>query len=129
MFLDESGDLGRKGSEYFVIATLVVDSPKRLDRIIKNMRRNKFKKELKKANEIKANSSSEALRRYMIQQLNSLENVRVYGVVFEKQLNHNSLLQKDMNKLYNYVAGALAKQITLKDNLVIKGETGFKTKI
>ena len=94
MFLDESGDLGLKGSNYFVIATLVVENPKHLDRIIKNMRRNKFKKELKKANEIKTNSSSEGLRKYMIEQLNSIENARVYGVVFEKKLNHNPISKK-----------------------------------
>ena len=67
-----------------------------------------------------AHHMSEALRRCMIQQLNSLENSRIYGVVFEKQLNHNPLLQRDMNKLYNYLTDDLAKQITLKDNLVIK---------
>lgn len=62
MFLDESGDLGLKGSNYLVIAALVVKKPKRLDKIIKNMRRNKFKKELKKAQEIRANKSSQAVR-------------------------------------------------------------------
>ena len=50
IYIDESGDLGTKeGSSHFLILTaLIVDKPEELNRIIKNMRRNKFKKELKK---------------------------------------------------------------------------------
>ena len=48
MYIDESGDLGIKGSKYLVLSALLVDKPEYLDRIIKNMRRNKFKKQLKK---------------------------------------------------------------------------------
>jgi len=58
MYIDESGDLGLKGSKYLVLSALMIDNPKELKRIVKNMRRNKFKKELKKAIEIKANKSS-----------------------------------------------------------------------
>ena len=48
MYIDESGDLGTKqgSSKFLVLSALVVDDPRELDRIIKNMRRNKFKKEL-----------------------------------------------------------------------------------
>jgi hypothetical protein len=52
MFIDESGDLGSQ-SDYFVLAALTVKDPFPLDRIIKNMRRNKFKKQLKDAQKIK----------------------------------------------------------------------------
>jgi hypothetical protein len=45
MFIDESGDLGSQ-SNYFVLAALTVKDPLPLDRIIRNMRRNKFKKQL-----------------------------------------------------------------------------------
>ena len=42
MYIDESGGLGvKKGcSKYFVISALLVKEPERLNRIIKNMRRN-----------------------------------------------------------------------------------------
>ena len=48
MYLDESGDLGsnERSSKFIIISALVVDDYRELDRIIKNMRRNKFKKEL-----------------------------------------------------------------------------------
>ena len=46
MYIDESGDLGDNDgcSKYLVISALLIKNPNKLDRIIKNMRRNKFKK-------------------------------------------------------------------------------------
>ena len=121
MFLDESGDLGSKGSKYFLIAALAVEDPKKLDRIIKNMRRNKFKKELKGAQEIKANSSSVTLREHMIKKLNDVPNANVYCIAFEKkQYLNNPKTYRDTNQLYDCVAGALAREITLKDNTIIR---------
>lgn len=120
MFLDESGDLGQNGSEYLIISALVVDDPKPLRKLITNMRRNKFKKELKKANEIKATSSSDAVRKHMIEQLNSIDNACIYCVSFNKKLNGNPKLQKDTHKLYNYIAGALASQINISDSIIIR---------
>lgn len=55
VYIDETGDLGKKGSKYFIITAIWVDSPSLFDRLIKNIRRHKFRKELKKAHEIKAN--------------------------------------------------------------------------
>ena len=55
LFIDESGDLGMNGSRYLVLSCLIVSDEKPLGRIIKNARRHKFKKQLRKACEIKAN--------------------------------------------------------------------------
>ncbi|SCG86914.1 putative protein (plasmid) [Methanobacterium congolense] len=121
MFLDESGDLGPKGSKYFVIAALAVEDPKKLDRIIKNMRRNKFKKELKGSHEIKANSSSTAVKEYMIKKLNKVPNATIYCIIFNKEhYLSNSKNYMDKNELYDCVAGALAREITLRDNTIIR---------
>ena len=62
VFIDESGDLGLGGSKYFVITAIWTDKPEQFDRIVKNARRNKFKKELRKAYEIKANNSNKELK-------------------------------------------------------------------
>ncbi|RZB28573.1 MAG: hypothetical protein AEth_02027 [Candidatus Argoarchaeum ethanivorans] len=70
IFIDESGDLGLGGSKYLVLSALIVENYSPLDRMIKNMRRHKFRKELRKASEIKANRSSDELRRYMLKKLN-----------------------------------------------------------
>lgn len=115
MYIDESGDLGLHGSKYLVLSALLVDTPAELDRIIKNMRRNKFRKQLKKAHEIKANKSSDEIRRYMLKKLNEVKGARVFYIVLEKKKIFSDYLKNDKNKLYNYVAGKLAKQISLNE--------------
>lgn len=117
MYIDESGDLGTKygSSRFLVLAALIVDNPKDLDRIIKKIRRGKFKKELKKANEIKANSSSAEIITYMLSKLNSVAGAKVYYVVLDKSKLYSSYLKSDKHKLYNFVAGRLAKHINFDD--------------
>lgn len=94
VFIDESGDLGLKGSKYLVLAALIVEDSRKLEKLIKNMRRNKFKKELKKAAEIKANKSSEEVRSYMLEKLNLVGNAKVLYVVLEKKLAQNLRLSE-----------------------------------
>jgi len=124
MYLDESGDLGTKSSssKFLILAALVVENPKDLDRIIKNMRRHKFKKELKKASEIKANRSSAEVISYMLKKLNSVEGVKVYYIVLDKSKIYSNYLRSDKHKLYNFVAGKLAKNINISN-------TNFEIKI
>ena len=78
MYIDESGDLGEKGSKYMILAALIVEEPRNLDRIIKNMRRNKFKRELRKVVEIKADKSSDAVIKYMLQKLNDVKGAKAF---------------------------------------------------
>lgn len=113
LYIDESGDLGIGGSEYLILSALLVENPAVLDRIIKHMRRNKFKKELKKAAEIKANKSSKELKVYMLQKLNEVIGAQIFYVVLEKKKLHSDFLKNNKHKLYNYVSGKLAKQILL----------------
>ncbi|MBU4406873.1 MAG: DUF3800 domain-containing protein, partial [Candidatus Altiarchaeota archaeon] len=70
IYIDESGDLGIRGSKYLVIAALFVEDHKPLDRIIKNMRRNKFRKQLRKSIEIKANKSSKEVKKHVLSKVN-----------------------------------------------------------
>lgn len=113
--MDESGDLGlsKNSSNVFVISALITDNPKALDRIIKNARRHKFKKELSKATEIKANSSSHELRVHLIERLNWIDELQSYHCVLEKGKLYSKYLRNDKHKLYNYVAGALAKNMII----------------
>jgi hypothetical protein len=78
------------------------------------MRRNKFRKQLKKANEIKANKSSSRLITHMIKELNDL-NYTAYFMILEKNRVYSQYLTADKHKLYNFVAGKLAKNIVLED--------------
>jgi len=120
MFIDESGDLGKQ-SKYFVLAALTVADTLPLDRIIKNMRRNKFKKQLKGVKEIKANSSSAELIKYTLRQLNTIPDAKVSYIILEKQKCYSSYLLSDKHKLYNFVAGKLAEHIILDNvDLVVR---------
>jgi len=121
VYIDESGDLGLKGSKYMVLAALIVKDFKPLNRIVKNMRRHKFRKELKKAGEIKANHSSKEIILYMIEKLNEIhkvQSVKVFFVVFEKRKLFSEYLKNNKHKLYNYVAGRLARNISFSGNSV-----------
>ena len=118
IFIDESGDLGLKGSDYLVLAALLVEDCRPLDRIIKNMRRNKFRKELRNAMEIKANKSSDALRAHMLTKLGEVKNARVLYMVLEKKRILSEYLVNNKHKLYNFVAGKLAKNIPLSESAV-----------
>ena len=115
MYIDESGDLGKGGSKYIILSALVVKEPEKLDRIIKNMRRNKFKKELKKTNEIKASKSSPELRKYMLKKLNNIDYYIYYSALNLKECK-NEFLNTNHHKKYNYVAGELAKSISFNCN-------------
>lgn len=121
IYIDESGDLGHGGSKYLILAALVVEEYTALDRIIKNMRRNKFRKELRGAQEIKANNSSNAIRRHMLDKLNTVERARVFYMVLEKKKLFSDYLKSDKNKLYTFVAGKLAKNLPMdKDKISIR---------
>jgi hypothetical protein len=115
MYIDESGDLGPKGTNYMVLAALLIDEPRQLERIIKNMRRHKFRKELRKAMEIKANKSSDAVIRHMLLKLNEVKGAKVFYIILEKKKLFSDYLKNNKHKLYNYVAGKLAKNIILNN--------------
>jgi hypothetical protein len=120
MFIDESGDLGMQ-TKHLILSALIVSTPADLDRIIKNMRRHKFRKELRKAAEIKANKSSPEVKRHMLEKLNSLQNLNISYIVLEKKKLYSGFLKQDKHKLYNFVAGKLAKHVNLpKTDLEIR---------
>ena len=123
MYIDESGDLGfkRGSSSFIVISALVVDDSRELDRIIKNMRRNKFKKELRKVSEIKAYSLHDFIRVYMLRKLNEVSGAKVFHIILEKKRVSSNFLISNKHKLYNFIAGKLAKNILMDDvNIEIK---------
>ncbi len=118
MYIDESGDCGMKGSKYLVLSALLIKEPKDLDKIIKNMRRNKFKKTLNKITEIKANNSSKEVIKFMLNCLNKIENSKIFFVVLEKNKVSSNFLRRNSHKLYNFVAGKLAKNLSLNENFL-----------
>ncbi len=120
IYIDESGDLGlsEKSSRVLVISSIMVNDPKPLDRIITNARRNKFRKELQTATEIKANKSSPELRRYLIEKLNDVKDIQGIHCILDKRKLYSEFLKNDKNKLYNYVAGPIASAINVNLDIV-----------
>ncbi len=109
MYIDESGDLGERGSKFLILSALLVDNPASLDRIIKNMRRHKFKKELQGSHEIKANKSSEEIVKHMLLKLNEVKDAKIFYIALEKRKLTSKYLKTHKHKLYNFVAGKLAR--------------------
>jgi len=66
VYIDESGDLGREGSKFFVVVAVVVNHPKVLSRIMKRLRERKLRKKLRQLPEIKANKSDKKTREFVV---------------------------------------------------------------
>lgn len=124
LFVDESGDLGKNGSKYFVISGLLTKNPKKLDRIIKNMRRNTFRKELAKCGEIKNTKSSRDIKLHMIKNINTIKDIQLFTAVLDKSIlfkfnDMENYFMKNKRFVYNYVAGELANQIEIEGSLEV----------
>ncbi len=130
IYIDESGDLGlsKNSSKFLIISALLTQNPEKVERIIKNARRNKFQKELKKAQEIKFNKSGPELIKYLISKMNETTECRGFHCVMEKKKLFSEFLMKDKNKMYNYVVGRLAKEIKLESGDVEVRVDKSKTK-
>jgi len=116
IFIDESGDLGRGGSTYFVIVALGTHERERLGRIMKRLRERKLKKKLKETPELKGNNSNDEIRRFVLGRL-ALLPCTISAVAIPKSKVKDYLFEHK-NKLYNYLCGLLMEQISLKADII-----------
>ena len=105
IFIDESGDLGKFGSKHFIIAALCTTNPKPIYNLVKKVRQRKLKKSVKALSEIKANSSDDDTRRYVLNKI-SQSICHVHIIVVDKSKVKEYLFSRK-DKLYNYIAGIL----------------------
>ncbi|MGL6299047.1 MAG: DUF3800 domain-containing protein [Methanobacteriaceae archaeon] len=122
--MDESGDLGSKGSKYFVMTILKIESLedcKKLKNIIKKMRRHKFKKKMKSLTEVKAYLTTNAMKYFMLKKLQSV-NIESYSIVLNKENYHVKRLlgEKNINESYITIVGMLIKKMNIKNSAVIR---------
>jgi hypothetical protein len=120
VFIDETGDLGETGSKYFIITAIWIDEPAPFDRLIKNMRRHKFHKELSKACEIKANNSSSELVKYILKKFSEMDSVHAQSIILEKKKIYSAYLKGNKDKLYNFVCGHLANIAIDSKRLILR---------
>lgn len=118
LYIDESGDLGRKGSKYLVISgVLIKQDNKPLDKIIKKVRK-RFFKEIKRSMELKATKSSRDLNKHIITELNETD-AEVFSAILKKENSYKLNFGNDKKMLYDLVASEIAKQIKVQNHLEI----------
>lgn len=111
IFMDESGDLGPKGSKCFTIVALSTHDVEALSRIMKKVRRRKLKKKLKELSEIKAYNSNDAIRKFVLMELGVVP-CSISAIVIPKtQLRDGDFEEKE--RLYNRLCGLLFEHISL----------------
>ncbi len=108
LFVDESGDLGKFGGRYFVIAALCTSNPKVIYNIIKKIRQRKLKKSLKEVNELKANKSDNLIREAVLRKIFECADCEIHIISVDKKTIKDYLFEHK-NKLYNYIAGILVE--------------------
>ena len=113
IYIDESGDLGlsENSSKVPVISAPITNNPGQLDRIVKNARRYRFNKELRKAKEIKFTKSSLELREYPIEKMNETTVCQGIHCIMGKGKLYSKYLRENRHKMYNFVAGFMASAI------------------
>ena len=108
LFIDESGNLGKKG-RFFVIAGLTPQKPKRIVNIIKRCCV-KFGKPDRALNELKGHCLSFSQKQKILEGLNKKDDFRCSYIVADKKYLLPKLLE-DKNVCYNYLASFLFKFI------------------
>lgn len=109
IFIDESGDLGKFGSRYFVIAALCTTNPEKIYHCIKKVRERKLKKKLNEVAELKGNNSNEAIRKAVLKGLIKCD-CEIHIITVDKTKVRDYLFN-NKNKLYNYIAGILFEHV------------------
>ncbi len=117
VYIDESGDLGKYGTSFFIVAALEVAEEVHLGRIVKKARK-KMGKKLKEFNELKAVKTNPELRRFILNSIAKLD-CKIFILAVEKKIVEPNLM-REQSKLYNWVCGLFYKHITGSNvNLVI----------
>lgn len=111
IFLDESGDLGFKktSSKWFLFAIAIINKPRTLERIVKNIWR-QLKKKHKKLGELHAYHSDAATKTRILKRLNEVGDLKVLCVILNKAKVYVDL-QNQKNYLYNYTANILLDRL------------------
>ena len=110
-----------KSSKFFVISALLATELKPLDKILRNARRYKFKKQLGNVSEVKANSSSSELKTYLIDRMNQLNNYSAFHCVVDKKINKNKIENMKKDQFYislTYCNGLVLLGVFLSPGLV-----------
>jgi hypothetical protein len=118
VFLDESGDLGfsPRSSKWFIFTIVLTNDHKKIEKVIKNIRRGLKKKF--KLKELHAYHADNATRHRMLKKISELDDLKVFCVILNKKKVYVDL-QNQKNYLYNYTANILLDRLHNKNIIKI----------
>ena len=113
IYIDESGDLGDKysSSKYFVLAAIVVNNPKDLNRIIKETKR-KYSDIIGRDLEVKGNKTNRNVLKKILGKLDNID-YEVLAIFLDKQHLHKIPNYYNYHELYDTLASKLAEKIKI----------------
>ena len=113
IYIDESGDLGDKysSSKYFVLAAIVVNNPKHLNRIIKETKR-KYPNIIGRDLEVKGNKTDRNVLKKILGKLDNID-YEVLAIFLDKQHLHKIPNFYNYHELYDTLASKLAENIKI----------------
>ena len=117
IYLDESGDLGAKGSKFFSVVALCTKNPKPIENMIKRVRERKLRKTLKELNELKGNNSSPEIRKHILSKIAKMDCSISIIVIPKEQIVKR--LDESKERLYNEIVGLLIKNMK-KDGKIME---------
>ena len=113
IYIDESGDLGEgySGSKYFVIAAIMVDNPKKINKIIKNVK-HKYHPIMGGDLEIKESKTNHNVLKKILEKISNID-YEVLAIYLDKQNLYNVPYFYNHNVLYDTLASKLAEKIII----------------
>jgi hypothetical protein len=117
IFLDESGDLGfsENSSKWFLFTMAVIDDPRKLEHVIKKIRKTLNKKHKRKHSELHSYHVDTITRKRVLKALVELD-ISVVTIILNKEKVYIGL-KDQKNHLYNYTANILLDRF-INTNLI-----------
>ena len=122
IFLDESGDLGfsKRSSNWFLFTLVVVENPRKIEKIIKKIRKTLNKKYKKNFSELHAYHCDDITRTRVLKSISELDDICVVTTILNKKKVYVDL-QSQKNYLYNFTANIILDRLINK-NIIKDGE-------
>ncbi|MDR3062830.1 MAG: hypothetical protein LBU40_01660 [Methanobrevibacter sp.] len=124
LFLDESGNMGIKDTNFIIISILrfnSINDSNKLKKLRNKLLYTKFKKEILRHTEIKFHLTSNKFKKLGLKKLNELD-FKAYSIVMDKNdLKNKQLLNKhNSNEIYMDMVIELLKMIDLKNPYILR---------
>ena len=112
LYIDESGDLGfsKKSSKWFLFTLVVTNEPRKLEKIIKRIRKTLKKKHKHEFSELHAYHADGVTRTRVLKSLAETDIFVVTTILNKKKVHVD--LQNQKNYLYNYTANIILDRLT-----------------